>query len=186
LANELARHQDRAVRADDQMLRRLLEAAGEGDDVALGEFVRATQSAVWRVCSALGTVGEEADLVQDTYARALVAIGRFRGDSSVIVWLTTIARNVCADDVRRRQRRRRAQQRLSTVAHDSVVAAPEFFGDLTEALDPDRREAFVLTQLLGYSYDDAAEMLGCPVGTVRSRVSRARADLAAMLERRTG
>lgn len=172
--------------SDDLLLRRLLEAAVEGDDVALADFVRATQAAVWRVCVALGTAGEEADLVQDTYARALKSIRRFRGDSSVIVWLTAIARHVCADDVRRRQRRRRVQQRVAEVAQDSVMAGPEFYDDLTAALDPDRREAFVLTQLLGYSYDDAARVIGCPIGTVRSRVSRARTDLLAMLERRAG
>lgn len=49
--------------------------------------------------------------------------------------------------------------------------------DLLDRLDPDRREAFVLTQLLGLSYAEAAEVAGCPVGTIRSRVARARADL---------
>jgi RNA polymerase sigma-70 factor (ECF subfamily) len=49
--------------------------------------------------------------------------------------------------------------------------------DLLARLDPDRREAFVLTQLLGLPYAEAAEVAGCPVGTIRSRVARARADL---------
>jgi RNA polymerase sigma-70 factor (ECF subfamily) len=48
---------------------------------------------------------------------------------------------------------------------------------LIDGLHPDRREAFVLTQLVGLSYDEAAEVLGCPIGTIRSRVARARADL---------
>lgn len=47
-------------------------------------------------------------------------------------------------------------------------------------LDTDRRAAFVLTQSMGLSYDEAAEVLGCPIGTIRSRVARARADLVAM------
>ena len=49
--------------------------------------------------------------------------------------------------------------------------------DLLARLDADRREAFVLTQLLGLPYAEAAEVAGCPVGTIRSRVARARADL---------
>ena len=49
--------------------------------------------------------------------------------------------------------------------------------DLLARLDGDRREAFVLTQLLGLPYAEAAEVAGCPVGTIRSRVARARADL---------
>ena len=53
--------------------------------------------------------------------------------------------------------------------------------DLLGRLDDDRRTAFVLTQVLGMYYDEAADVIGCPVGTVRSRVSRARLDLAAMV-----
>ena len=53
--------------------------------------------------------------------------------------------------------------------------------DVLAHLDDDRRSAFVLTQVLGMHYDEAAEILGCPIGTVRSRVSRARADLVEMM-----
>jgi len=53
--------------------------------------------------------------------------------------------------------------------------------DVLAHLDDDRRSAFVLTQVLGLHYDEAAEILGCPIGTVRSRVSRARADLVEMM-----
>jgi len=53
--------------------------------------------------------------------------------------------------------------------------------DVLHHLDVDRREAFVLTQVLGLHYDEAADVLGCPIGTVRSRVSRARGDLVAMM-----
>jgi RNA polymerase sigma-70 factor (ECF subfamily) len=58
--------------------------------------------------------------------------------------------------------------------------------DVLAALDPDRRAAFVLTQLLGLRYDETAEVLGCPIGTVRSRVARAREDLVAALADRDG
>ena len=55
-------------------------------------------------------------------------------------------------------------------------------GDLLTRLDADRREAFVLTQVVGLSYAEAAEVAGCPVGTIRSRVARARADLVDALD----
>ena len=54
--------------------------------------------------------------------------------------------------------------------------------ELLGALDDDRRSAFVLTQVLGLHYDEAADVLGCPIGTVRSRVSRARTDLIEMMD----
>lgn len=158
-------------------LRRLLEAGREGDDRALGELVRRTQPAVWRLCTALGSPGEEEDLVQEVYLRALRSVATYRGDAPVLPWLLTIARNVCADHVRRRQRQRRLAERLRSVATDSVVVPSTPVDDLIATLDVDRREAFVLTQLVGLSYEEAAEVVGCPVGTIRSRVARARADL---------
>jgi RNA polymerase sigma-70 factor (ECF subfamily) len=70
------------------------------------------------------------------------------------------------------ERGSRHRQGLADRTAEGVVVA-----DLLARLDPDRREAFVLTQLLGLSYAEAAEVAGCPVGTIRSRVARARADL---------
>jgi RNA polymerase sigma-70 factor (ECF subfamily) len=64
--------------------------------------------------------------------------------------------------------------RLAPDPADSVPARL-----LLEALDADRREAFVLTQLIGLSYAEAADVCGCPIGTIRSRVARARDDLVA-------
>lgn len=174
-------------RPDD--LRDLLDKAAEGDDVAMGELVRRTQVDVWRLCTALGSRGDEADLVQDTYLRAMRSLGTYRGDASVRTWLLAIARNVCADHVRSRVRRRRLEDR----AHDRAVlddtvrraadTGPAPIDDVLAALDPDRREAFALTQLLGLSYDEAAVALDCPVGTIRSRVSRARVELTELIRR---
>jgi RNA polymerase sigma-70 factor (ECF subfamily) len=167
----------------DDPLRPYVEAALEGDDAAVGELVRRTQHAVWQVCAALGSEGEVEDLVQETYVRALGSLPSYRGDAPARVWLLSIARRVCADHVRRRQRRRRLLERVRRHAHVLDVPAPEVVDDLLDVLDPDRHEAFVLTQLVGLSYEEAAEVVGCPIGTIRSRVARARADLLAALAR---
>ena len=171
------------VTVDDERLRLLVAAAVEGDNAAVGELVRCTQPMVWRVCSALGSAGEEADLVQETYLRALRSLPSYRGDSPVVPWLLAVARHVCADDVRRRQRRRRLADRLAAHAGDAYVPGPEVVDDMLGRLDTDRREAFLLTQYVGLSYEEAASVLGCPIGTIRSRVSRAREDLAALVRR---
>jgi len=163
-------------------LRHLLDAAVEGDDVAFGRLVRATQAAVWGVCRNLGSVGEEEDLVQETYLRAIRSAPAYRGEAPVLVWLLTIARRTCADHVRRRTRQRDLLQRLARERH--VTSAP---GSSTEALlaelDVDRRAAFTLTQLVGLSYEEAAQVLDCPIGTVRSRVARARLQLLELVQR---
>ncbi|MFZ4718398.1 MAG: sigma-70 family RNA polymerase sigma factor [Ilumatobacteraceae bacterium] len=168
---------------DSDPIRHLAEAAIEGDDVAFAALVRATQPAVWRLCTALGSPGVEEDLVQETYLRVIKALPGFRFEVPVQAWLLSIARRVCADDVRRRTRRRRLHDRLEGFAQDVVQLDHHSVDDLLDGLAPDRRDAFVLTQVLGLSYEEAAEVMGCPIGTVRSRVARARADLAGTVER---
>jgi RNA polymerase sigma-70 factor (ECF subfamily) len=164
----------------DDRLRALVDAAREGDNVAVRELVRHTQPSIWRLCNLLGSPGDEDDLVQDTYLRAFRSLSSYRGEAPVTAWLLSIARRVCADHVRGQVRRRRLLGILTQVADDPWVAAPgNPTRDLLEAIDPDRREAFALTQVAGLSYEEAAAVLDCPIGTIRSRVARARADLVA-------
>jgi len=164
-------------------LHRYVEAALEGDDVAVAHLVRETQPAVWRLCSALGSAGVEEDLVQETYLRALKSLPGFRFEVPVQAWMLSIARRVCADDVRRRQRARRLADRIDRLhlVTDAVELDDRSVEELLDGLSPDRREAFVLTQVMGLSYEEAAEVMACPIGTVRSRVARASADLLTSL-----
>jgi RNA polymerase sigma-70 factor (ECF subfamily) len=169
-------------------LARLAADAADGDPLAAAALVRATQTDVWRLCLALGDRDNAEDLTQETYLRAFAALDRFEGRSSVRTWLLSIARRVCADAVRSRRRRRLTllpgDADLESLAGDDGtdrVAERSAVTDLLGRLDADRREAFVLTQLVGLPYADAADVAGCPVGTIRSRVARARADLVAAL-----
>jgi RNA polymerase sigma-70 factor, ECF subfamily len=160
----------------------LAMAAAEGDRVAMTAFVRRTQPEVWRVCARLGDRVDADDLTQEVYLRALPALARFRGEASARTWLLQIARHVCADHVRRRTRRRALTDRLGQrTSEEDLVDAPRTgeldLEDAIHALAPERREAFVLTQVAGLSYAEAAEVCGVPIGTIRSRVARARADL---------
>ena len=171
-------------------LARIAADAADGDPLAAATLVRETQSDVWQLCAALGDRDSADDLTQETYLRAFGALHRFEGRSSVRTWLLAIARRACADAVRSRRRRRLTlvretadldlltQDRPADAVGDGIAVT-----DLLARLDPDRREAFVLTQLLGLSYAEAAEVADCPVGTVRSRVARARADLVTSLSR---
>jgi len=160
-----------------------LRAAG-GDHAALSDFVRATQPDVWRLCAFLVDVASADDVTQDVYARAIPALSRFRGEAPARTWVLTITYRTCADELRRRRRRRVLQARLATTSPPAVVAADESVGvsELIAGLEPPERSALVLTQLLGLRYQDAATVLGVPVGTVRSRVARARRQLIAELD----
>jgi RNA polymerase sigma-70 factor (ECF subfamily) len=86
--------------------------------------------------------------------------------------------------VRRRRLEERVQRSAGSLHGGVLEPDPTGRVDLDHVLahlDDDRRAAFVLTQVLGLHYDEAADVLGCPIGTVRSRVSRARADLVDMM-----
>jgi RNA polymerase sigma-70 factor, ECF subfamily len=164
----------------------LARAAGRGDRAALAGLIRQTQGDVWRLCAHLVDPGIADDLTQETYLRAIPALGKFRGDAPVRDWLLAIARRTCAAEIGTRTRDRQVAARLAATPGGTLGQPPAVPGDeaaandLLSALDPDRRSAFVLTQMLGCSYAEAAGICGCPVGTIRSRVARAREDLAAM------
>jgi len=163
-------------------------AAGAGDRAALSDFVRATQTRLWRFLARTAGAQAADDLAQETYLRAIGALPGFEGRSSAQTWLFAIARRVVVDRVRHDLARPRLVG-LDAPELDALAAdAPDHHGrvEVEQALaglDPDRRMALVLTALMGFGYAEAAEICGCPVGTVRSRVARARADLVAALQR---
>lgn len=157
-------------------------AARDGDRAALASFVRVGQPDVWRLCAHLNGAQEADDLTQEVYERALRALPNYRGESSARTWLLSIAHRTCVDQVRRAQRRRLLLGRLrAQPARAPMVGVAEGIDldVLVRALDDDRRAAFVLTQVLGLRYAEAAAVVRVPVGTIRSRVARARADLVA-------
>jgi RNA polymerase sigma-70 factor (ECF subfamily) len=150
-----------------------------GDRRALEQFVAATRPDITRLCRYLGYPADPDDLTQETYERALGALHRFRGDGSGRAWLLAIARRVCVDATRRAARGRRLAERVVAGAcreHHCDSSWLEI-AELLATLDPERREAFVLTQIIGMSYEETAEALGCPIGTIRSRVARARKQM---------
>ncbi|ADG80350.1 RNA polymerase sigma factor OS=Tsukamurella paurometabola (strain ATCC 8368 / DSM / CCUG 35730/ CIP 100753 / JCM 10117 / KCTC 9821 / NBRC 16120 / NCIMB 702349 / NCTC 13040) OX=521096 GN=Tpau_3772 PE=3 SV=1 [Tsukamurella paurometabola] len=159
--------------------------AGRGDGTALAEFVALTQHDVRRFVALVAGADEADDLVQETYLRAFGSLHRFEGRSSARTWLTSIARHVVIDAIRHRTARPSTPVGDGTDL-DGLAAAPHRdlpeharveLRDLLERIDDDRREALVLTQVIGFSYAETAQIVGCAIGTIRSRVARARTDL---------
>lgn len=153
--------------------------------LSIEAVVTATAADVWRLHAHLVSPAQADDLSQETFLRVLRALPTYRGESSVKTWVLAIASRTAVDEIRRGQRQRRLLARLSprpeaardpTAGHDLM--------DLLARLEARRRQAFVLTQVLELDYAEAAQLAGCPVGTIRSRVSRARADLIAALAAR--
>ncbi|MGW7367879.1 sigma-70 family RNA polymerase sigma factor [Streptomyces sp. NPDC054841] len=164
--------------------------ARRGDPEAVERFVRALHRDVWRYVAYLSADPQSADdLTQDTFLRALRSLHRFEGRSSARTWLLTIARRTVVDSLRHAAARPRPADTAdwqTAVEHAQPRGLPGFeegvaLTELLAALPKERREAFVLTQLVGLPYAEAAALCRCPVGTVRSRVARARAALADLL-----
>jgi RNA polymerase sigma-70 factor (ECF subfamily) len=164
-------------------LSRLLRAAQGGDRLALAAWIRRSQAEVWRLCAYLVDRQAADDLTQEVYLRAWTALPGWRGEASARTWLLAIARRTCVQAIRRRLRQVTTPIEMAAGDHQVLPdpADAVLLVQLLAGLDPLRRAAFALTQLLGLSYAEAAEVCGCPVGTIRSRVARARAELANQL-----
>lgn len=161
----------------------LARLAAKGDDRAFEAVCRLLSDDVWRYCRALTGDRELAfEAAQETFARSVRAIRRFRGDGPVRVFFLVIARRSVAHVLRHELRQ------VGWPAGDDLPERQ--VGDPTGAVDvqalvavlpPDLRHAFVLTQVLGLDYAEAARVAECPIGTIRSRVFRARERLMAAI-----
>jgi RNA polymerase sigma-70 factor (ECF subfamily) len=175
--------------SDDEAVTELALAASGGNARALEAFIRATQHDVWRFVAYLSDAGSADDLAQETFLRAIGAIERFSGRSSARTWLLSIARRVVADHIRYAQSRPRTAAGADPAQLSRGDGHARGFEDLVEVttmianLTTEQREALLLTQLLGLPYADAAAVCGCPLGTIRSRVARARDALLADADR---
>ncbi|MEW5351000.1 sigma-70 family RNA polymerase sigma factor [Streptomyces sp. 16-176A] len=165
-------------------------AARGGDPDAADHFVRALHGDVLRYVTYLSGDPQAAhDLTQDTFVRAFGSLHRYEGRASARTWLLAIARRAVADSIRRAATRPRTADAVdwrTAVENSRPHGLPGFeegvaLLDLLGNLSGERRAAFLLTQVVGLSYEEAAGRVGCPVGTVRSRVSRARAVLERLL-----
>jgi RNA polymerase sigma-70 factor (ECF subfamily) len=160
----------------------LLMRARDGDKRAFTAVVHTMYAPIWRLCAHLAGRDDADDATQETFLAAWRSLPSFRGDASARTWLFVIARR-SADRVA--ARRRRWLELADRAPRPAPSSQPETAGevdDLLSELQVDRRVALVLTQIIGLTYAETAEVCECPVGTIRSRVARAREEL---LERRS-
>lgn len=174
-----------------------------GEEAAFEELVRRYEGEVYRVSMRMLSHREDAlDAVQETFLRVFRGLPRFRGDATFRTWVYGIAINVCRNRLASRERRDR--RRTSSLTRDCpdndppelplpdgapspdrVAYGRELRAALERALaalSPDHREALVLREIEGLEYDEMARVLSCRLGTVKSRLARARAALARQLE----
>jgi RNA polymerase sigma-70 factor (ECF subfamily) len=159
---------------------RTLARARSGDLSAFEELVRSYQGDVWRFAYHLTRDRALADdVTQESFIRAFRFLSSYRGDAKFTSWLFRITRNCGMDALRTRKANALREQSLPAPVTDPVARA-----ELAAALDAvseDHREPFLLIEVFGLSYQEAADVLQVKVGTVKSRMHRARLSLARAL-----
>jgi RNA polymerase sigma-70 factor (ECF subfamily) len=185
--------------AEEQLDDMLVARAQKGDPRAFDLLVRRYQHRIVQLVERLVGDADAPDVAQEAFVKAWRALRNFRGQSAFYTWLYRIAINTSKNFLVARKRRPAAQDidvadaelyghthQMSDVdTPEALTLSGEIREKVTEAiqrLPADLRQAITLRELEGLSYEEIAEAMNCPIGTVRSRIFRARAVIDEVLE----
>nr|WP_204618930.1 sigma-70 family RNA polymerase sigma factor [Desulforadius tongensis] len=176
---------------DDQQL---IERSKSGDYIAFEELVRRYENKVYNVAYRfVGNHADASDLAQEAFIKIYQALGSFRGDSSFMTWIYHITANVCRDELRRRQKKQTISLDDDFQDKDNLPLILSLSSDkpgpeeeiermelreqvqqCLNMLSDEHRLILIMREMQQLSYDEIAKVLGCSLGTVKSRLSRAR------------
>jgi RNA polymerase sigma-70 factor (ECF subfamily) len=181
----------------------LIAKAQKGDADAFDSIVARYEAKVYGLCLwTLGNPDDAADAAQDAFVRAWRSLDKFRGDAKLGTWLHRIAVNVCYDALKKRGKTPLPASQLAPTWDDEdapaleVPDAPEcdpaaraarrerqkVVREAMLSLSPDHRAIVILFDIEGRTYEEASAILGVPMGTIKSRLNRARDSLRRALE----
>jgi RNA polymerase sigma-70 factor (ECF subfamily) len=174
-----------------QSERALVSAAAAGDEGAFTQILEAHRDMIYTICHrTLGNAHDAEEAFQDTFVSAFRNLSRFRGESKLSTWLYRIAVNRCRDFLS--SKRVRQDRRTTSIDDESDLrgrlstdgGAEEAAETVTEALvllPEEYRTAINLRCIMGYSYDEAGDIMGVPGGTVKTYVHRGKNMLREIL-----
>lgn len=188
-----------AIRMSDRE-KGLLERAKAGDIAAFEQLIESYQKKIFNIAlRMLGNYDDAGDLSQEVLIRIYKSIGSFKEQSSFSTWIYRITTNVCLDEIRKRKNRKiisldeeiRLEDGEMKRQIESEEPSPEetaeakdlkkIVNDAIGKLSEEHRIVIVLRDLQGLSYEEIAEVLKCPEGTVKSRINRGRQALKNIL-----
>lgn len=182
----------------------LIKAASGGDKDAFGRIVSMYERLVYNtVKSKVGSNEDALDLSQEVFIKLWRSIGRYRGDCRFSTWVYKVSINACLDFLRKAQTGAAEQMPVYTdkdgdelcfePSDDSITASPERSYEQNEAvrmvrdgiarLSPEQREVILLRDIEGYTYEEISDTLRLEIGTVKSRLNRARSNLRQIIEK---
>lgn len=183
----------------------LVEAIRAGDQRAWNELLESYQDRLYTICLRMVSDPElAADLTQDTMVRVIRGLDSFNAESRLSTWIYRIAMNICLSRLRAEKLRRhpsldepdsRGQEKSSKISQNREPRASlriqqderrRLLGDALDRLDPDHRAILVLRDVRGLEYDAIASVLGVALGTVKSRLFRARLALRRAIQELSG
>lgn len=172
---------------------RFIERAKQGDVEAFESLIGQYERKVYNLAYKLtGNPEDASDMAQEAFVRVYTKLGDFRGDSSFVTWLFQITANVCRDELRRRVRQRTTSIDETVEGDEGEMTrqfadtgdGPEQALDRQEAqrlvraamatLEPEHQEVLMLRDFQDLSYEQIRDILNCSLGTVKSRLNRAR------------
>lgn len=181
----------------------IVKLAQEGNRDALDQIIAHYEKRIYNFCYRMVSDREEAfDLAQDTFLRVCASLRSFRGDAPFSSWIYRVANNVCVDYIRRRRKCRTVSLDAACETADGevywqvstgepgpadVAEYGELVREVTEGirgLSPEHRAVVVMHDLQNLTYEQISEVCRCPMGTVKSRLNRARHALKRHLEDR--
>jgi RNA polymerase sigma-70 factor (ECF subfamily) len=175
----------------------LIAASLAGDNAAFGRLVSAYQDRLYNsLLRVLGSSEDAADIVQDAFVQAYTKLNTFRGGSAFYTWLYRIAFNLAMSHARRGRKTASLDDRKSLVGDEPTDGQPTVESGILQQeraelvhaalgeLSLEYRQILVLREIDGLRYDEIAEILELPVGTVRSRLFRARMEMKELLSPR--
>ena len=193
--------ESRPVNPDRAVDQKLVEKAQKGDKKAFGMLVEKYQRRLNRLLSRMvRDQSEIEDIVQDSFIKAYRAINNFRGDSAFYTWLYRIGINTAKNHLVKLGKRPKAMNDVEIEEIENFEDAPDLRSHETpessmmsreivasvnqtiEALPNELKEAISLREMDGLSYGEIADLMNCPIGTVRSRIFRAREVIAEKLK----
>lgn len=171
----------------------LVQRSQQGDVAAFEALIGKYQQRVYNIAFRLmGNHHDASDLAQEALIKVYRSIGKFRGESSFTTWLYHVVSNVCRDELRRRSRHPVSSLDEPVLTGDGsferevadlrqgpedLIAQKEFsqfMQTLINSLHPEYRMVIVMREMMGFSYEEIAGELQISLGTVKSRISRAR------------
>lgn len=173
--------------ADRRSDHELLEQAQSGDRRALDQLLTRLAPQVWTIARRImGSDADAADASQEALITIARGIGNFDGRSALTTWSHRVATNACLDELRRRNRRATPTDVVDEPGSDPSTPQGRLIDRLEidraiAMLSPEFRAVIVLREVMGHDYETIASLLAVPIGTIRSRLARARLQLAAEL-----